>query len=58
MSQPYIVVIDDNPADVELLRISLDEHGEAYELVASPMARKPCGSSQDVTAKAATPSLV
>jgi CheY-like chemotaxis protein len=34
MSRPYIVVIDDNPADVELLRIALDEHGEPYELVA------------------------
>ncbi|MBV8847647.1 MAG: response regulator [Bryobacterales bacterium] len=34
MSQPYIVIVEDNPADIELLRIALDHHREPYELVA------------------------
>jgi chemotaxis family two-component system response regulator Rcp1 len=34
MSHPYIVVIDDNPADIELLRIALNQREEPYELVA------------------------
>lgn len=33
MSNPYIVVIDDNSADIELLRIALNQRGEPYELV-------------------------
>jgi hypothetical protein len=28
------VIVDDNPADIELLRIALDEHGALYELSA------------------------
>jgi len=34
MSHPYIVIVDDNPADIELLRIALDQHGESYQLAA------------------------
>jgi CheY-like chemotaxis protein len=33
MSKPHILVIEDNPADVELLRLALDELEEPYELV-------------------------
>jgi CheY-like chemotaxis protein len=34
MSIPYIVIVDDNPADIELLRFALNEVGEPYDLVA------------------------
>jgi CheY-like chemotaxis protein len=34
MSKPHIVIVEDNPADVVLFRIALDEQGEPYELTA------------------------
>ena len=33
MGKPIIVMIEDNPADVELLRIAFDRLNEPYELV-------------------------
>ena len=32
MSRPRILVIEDNPADIELLRFALDRQGEEYDL--------------------------
>jgi CheY-like chemotaxis protein len=32
MSPPHIVAIEDNSADISLLRIALDTHGETYDL--------------------------
>ena len=32
MTKPQILIIEDNPADVELLRMALDQQGEPYEL--------------------------
>ena len=32
MSKPHILAIEDNPADVELLRLALDELEEPYDL--------------------------
>lgn len=32
MSKPLIVTIQDNPADIQLLRLALDEQREPYEL--------------------------
>ena len=32
MSKPHIVVVEDNPGDVQLLRIALDQQAEEYEL--------------------------
>jgi CheY-like chemotaxis protein len=32
MSRPKFLVIEDNPADIELLRFALDKQGEPYDL--------------------------
>src|SRR6516164_1620082 len=32
ISNPHILMVEDNPADVDLFRMALDEHGEPYEL--------------------------
>jgi len=32
MSRPKLLAIEDNPFDIELLRIALDNQGEEYEL--------------------------
>jgi CheY-like chemotaxis protein len=32
VSKPHIVIVEDNPADVLLLRMALDEQGEPYQL--------------------------
>ena len=36
MSKPFILMIEDNPSDIELLRMALDQTGEAYQLVSLP----------------------
>ena len=36
MSVPTILVIEDNMADVFLIRHALDQHGEAYQLEVLP----------------------
>lgn len=33
MNKPCIVMIEDNPGEVELLRIALDQQGEPYDLM-------------------------
>ncbi|HLG97684.1 MAG TPA: response regulator [Bryobacteraceae bacterium] len=32
--KPYVVMVEDNPGDVELLRIALNQQGEPFELAA------------------------
>jgi CheY-like chemotaxis protein len=36
MNKPCIVMIEDNPGEVELLRLALDQQGEPYDLVVFP----------------------
>ena len=36
MNRPFIVIIEDNPAEVELVRMALDQSREAYALVVLP----------------------
>jgi CheY-like chemotaxis protein len=36
MSKPHILTIEDNPLDVELLRMALDRLAEPYELIVLP----------------------
>ena len=33
-AQPYLVMVEDNPRDIDLFRMALDRHGEPYELAA------------------------
>ena len=34
--QPYLIMVEDNPRDIDLFRMALDRQGEPYQLAALP----------------------
>ena len=47
MSAPKILVIEDNPGDVQLLRYGLSQHDEPYELFHGALCHRSGPSSSE-----------